>query len=150
MAVTESLERLGAVVLLVAAAVFLAAGGANAEPLDKDSCASLQAQRKGLLTKEMQAALDQGPDWVKHHLNEVEIDRVRDFLKVEEKIEFRCRGGGVAKAKVLPPSPASPAGEMPLPDRKPTSPASNGPANGSSQALADSDKTAPAKPKATR
>jgi hypothetical protein len=145
MAVMGSLERLGAVVLLVAAARLIAAGGASAEPLDKDSCASLQAERKGLLTKEMQAALDQGPDWVKKHLNEVELDRVRDFLKVEEKIEFRCRGGGVAKAKVSPP----PASDMPLPDRKPA-PASNGPAPGSSQALADSDKTAPTKPKATR
>ncbi|MGZ5918113.1 MAG: hypothetical protein ACXWJ4_12515, partial [Methyloceanibacter sp.] len=135
MAVTGSLERLGAVVLLVAAAGLLAAGGASAEPLDKDSCASLQAERKGLLTKEMQAALDQGPDWVKRHLNDAEIDRVRDFLKIEEKIEFRCRGGGVAKAKVSPPAPAD---EMPLPDRKPTSPASNSPATGSSQALADS------------
>jgi hypothetical protein len=147
MAVTGSLKRLGVVVLLVATAGLLAAGGARAEPLDKDSCASLQAQRKTLLTKDMQAALDQGPDWVKRHLNEAEIDRVRDFLKVEEKIEFRCRGGGVAKAKVSPPSPAS---EMPLPDRKPTPPASNSPATGSSQALADSDKTAPAKSRATR
>lgn len=147
MAVTGSLERFSAVVLLVAAAGLVAAGSARAEPLDKDSCASLQAQRKGLLTKEMQAALDQGPDWVKRHLNEAEIDRVRDFLKVEEKIEFRCRGGGVAKAKVSPPAPV---GEMPLPDRKPTPPASKSPATGSSQALANSDKTAPAKPKATR
>ena len=57
-----------------------------------------RASARRLLTREMQAALDQGPDWVKDHLNTGEIDRVRDFLAVEEKIEFRCRGGGVAKS----------------------------------------------------
>jgi hypothetical protein len=90
-----------------------------AEPLDKESCANLQSERKQLLNRDMQAALDQGPDWVKSHLSEPEIDRVRKFLAIEEQIEFRCRGGGITKAKA-------------------------------SQALADSDKTAPSKPKATR
>jgi hypothetical protein len=82
---------------LVFAAAFLAGTAARAEPLDKESCANLQIERKKLLTRDMQAALEQGPDWVKDHLNEEAIDRVRHFLRVEEKIQFRCRGGGVAK-----------------------------------------------------
>ncbi len=114
-----------------------------AEPLDKESCANLQVERKQLLNREMQAALDQGPDWVKSHLSEPEIERVRKFLAIEEQIEFRCRGGGITKAKVTPP------GEVPLPDRKPTPPSTDAQTN-ASQALADSDKTAPSKPKATR
>ena len=140
-----SIERLSAILVLVAAVSPLAAISVVGEPLDKDSCAGLQAQRRQLLTKEMQAALDQGPDWVKTHLNETEIEQVRRFLSIEEQIEFRCRGGGIAKAKAPPP-----AGEVPLPDRKPTPPASPAPSANPSQALADQDKTAPAKPKATR
>jgi hypothetical protein len=118
---------------------------AMAEPLDRESCANLQSERKQLLNREMQAALDHGPDWVKSHLTEPEIDRVRKFLAIEEQIEFRCRGGGITKtqAKTTPP------GEMPLPDRKPTPPSTDAQTN-ASQALADSDKTAPSKPKATR
>ena len=41
----------------------------------------------------MQAALERGPDWVKDHLNDLEIERVREFLRVEEMIKFRCRTG---------------------------------------------------------
>jgi hypothetical protein len=125
---------------LICATTMLVSEACLAEPLDKESCANLQTQRKQLLNRDMQAALDQGPDWVKSHLSEPEIDRVRKFLAVEEQIEFRCRGGGVTKAKVTPP------GEMPLPDRKPATDTQTN----ASQALADSDKTAPSKSKATR
>jgi len=114
-----------------------------AEPLDKESCVNLQSERKQLLNRDMQAALDQGPDWVKSHLSEPEIESVRKFLAIEEQLEFRCRGGGVAKTK------ATPSGEMPLPDRKPAPPSTDAQTN-ASQALANSDKTAPSKPKATR
>ena len=116
-----------------------------AEPLDKESCANLQSERKQLLNREMQAALDQGPDWVKSHLSEPEIERVRKFLAIEEQIEFRCRGGGIKKTEAK----ATPPGGVPLPDRKPTPPSTDAQTN-ASQALADSDKTAPSKPKATR
>ena len=141
-----SFERLGATLLLVAAASLLDVGGGNAEPLDKESCADLQAERKQLLTNDMQAALEQGPDWVKTHLNEAEINQVRRFLTIEEKIQFRCRGGGVSKAEASAPIP----GFVPLPDRKPAPPSSTMPAASPSQALADSDKTTPARTKATR
>ena len=54
----QALAGLGFVAALLAGAV------ASAEPLDKESCANLQIERKKLLTRDMQAALDQGPDWV--------------------------------------------------------------------------------------
>ena len=81
---------------------------AIAEPLDKESCANLQVERKKLLTREMQAALEHGPDWVKDHLDDESIGKVRRFLSVEEQIVFRCRGGGVAKvpAKATETPPA--------------------------------------------
>src|SRR5262245_40541806 len=148
-----------------------------AEPLDKDSCLKLQADRARLLTRDMKVALERGPDWVKDHLNTGEIEKVREFLAVEEMIEFRCRGGGTVKRAATPASGEA----VPLPDRKPDAP--QGTAVGSaespqpaavagsadvplpdskpgsatpvadvepSQTLAESDKTAPAKAKATR
>jgi hypothetical protein len=143
---------------LVFAAALLAGAVAGAEPLDKESCANLQIERKKLLTRDMQAALDQGPDWVKDHLNDEAIDRVRHFLSVEEQIQFRCRGGGVAKVPAKSTDAASEkaatapenAATVPLPDRKPTMPAAESGDGKPSQAVADSDKTPPGKSKATR
>jgi hypothetical protein len=114
---------------------------AVAEPLDKEQCAKLQVERKSLLNADMEAALDRGPDWVKKHLTEEAIGRVRNFLHVEEQIQFRCRGGGVVK-----PKPVS----VPLPDRKPKRESATGEDTKPSQTLADSDKTPPVKTKATR
>jgi hypothetical protein len=117
MRVATSLKGLSSILLVAAAAGSFTVVRAGAEPLDEDACANLQTERKQLLDKDMQSALDQGPNWVKSHLTEPDIERVRHFLNIEEQIEFRCRGGGVTKAK------ASPTGKMPLPDRKPAVPA---------------------------
>ena len=92
------LRRQALAVLLSVAAPFAGTVAvAIAEPLDKESCANLQVERKKLLTREMQAALEHGPDWVKDHLDDELIGKVRRFLSVEEQIVFRCRGGGIAK-----------------------------------------------------
>jgi hypothetical protein len=163
---------------LILAAAPLIGSIAVAAPLDKESCANLQRERKVLFNADMQAALDQGPDWVKTHLTEEAIERVRRFLSVEEQIQFRCRGGGVAKSDAEPKpadakttdakttdakttdakaNDAKSAGAMakdavtvPLPDRKPTPPSAHGDDGKPSQALADSAKTPPGKAKATR
>jgi len=156
------------VVALVAAST-AAPFGAVAEPLDRESCLKLQSERKKLLTREMQAALDRGPDWVKDHLDSRDIEKVREFLDVEAMIEFRCRGGGVTKPsetaatsnpdipplpdrRPAPPPSAVVAGDpdTPLPERKPdSSPPAAADVN-TSQTVADSDKTTPSKVKATR
>jgi len=168
--------RLNVLAVLIAGAAPLIGPGALAEPLDRESCAGLQSERKQLFNADMQAALDQGPDWVKKHLTDEAIERVRRFLDVEQQIQFRCRGGGVDKAVAKPTNAkatnakatdakptdakatdakatdgtAADAASVPLPDRKPTPP-SKADANGNpSQALADSDKTPPGKSKATR
>ncbi|MGC2410761.1 MAG: hypothetical protein WA441_12385 [Methyloceanibacter sp.] len=128
-----SLLRLNAIALLLSGAMPFIGSGAVAEPLDKQSCASLQNERKQLFNADMQAALEQGPDWVKKHLTDEAIERVRRFLSVEEQIQFRCRGGGVPKpaakatdAKATDAEAtdgaATDAATVPLPDRKPTPP----------------------------
>lgn len=159
--------RIIVVALVAGSFAVLPGAGASAEPLDKEACLKLERERARLLTREMKAALERGPDWVKDHLDTIEIEKVREFLGVEETIEFRCRGGGVVKPGAGPvsadgvPLPdrkpelpssavAKAAPDMPLPDRKP---GSSPPAMGDvepSQTVADSDKRAPSKPEATR
>lgn len=87
---------------------------ARAEMLERDQCKVLEAEKQTLLTANVKAALTGGPDWVKDHLhNEDEIEKVRAYLRVEEKVAFRCRTDGVRIPKPQPP---------PLPDPKPAVP----------------------------
>src|SRR5262245_38738979 len=172
------LLRFIAIPLLTGTLVALSGGRLSAEPLERDACLKLQADRARLFTREMRVALERGPDWVKDHLNTGEIEKVREFLAVEEMIEFRCRGGGVVKQVAKPvsaedmplpdrrpdppqgtavgsaetPQPTAAAGsaDIPLPDRKPGSATPSVADVEPSQAVADSDKTAPEKTKATR
>lgn len=160
------LLRFIAMALLTGTLAALPGGRVSAEPLEREACLKLQADRARLFTREMKVALERGPDWVKDHLNTGEIEKVREFLAVEEMIEFRCRGGGVVKRAATPASaedmtlpdrrPDPPQGtavgsaDIPLPDRKPGSATPSVADVEPSQALADSDKTAPAKTKATR
>jgi len=144
------LLRFIAVALLVSSPIAVLGMRAVAEPLDKASCASLADERKKLLTPSMQAALDRGPDWVKDHLNDEELNKVREFLDVEAKIAFQCRGGGVDKKVTAAPVQPSDSDDVPLPDRKPVLDPAETPDTSPSQTVADSDKTAPSKAKATR
>jgi len=174
-AVVMPLLRFIAMALLTGTLLALPGARVSAEPLDRESCLNLQAERARLLTRDMKVALERGPDWVKDHLNTGEIEMVRAFLAVEEMIEFRCRGGGTVKQAATPasgeavplpdrkpapqgtaagnaemPQPAVAGGaDVPLPDRKPGSATPVADVE-PSQTLADSDKTAPAKTKATR
>lgn len=107
------ITRLIAVALFALCAALLRTV-AVAEPLERDQCKSLEAEKKSLLTPEIQAALTRGPDWVKDHLDSTQdIEKVRQYLQVEEKLAFRCRTNGVR----IPP-PRLP----PLPDPKPPVP----------------------------
>jgi len=101
-------------VVLLAASAAVPLSLARAQPLEPEECKALEAEKRTLLTPDIKAALEQGPDWVKEHLHSADqIERVRYFLTVEEKIKFRCRTDGV----VIPePKP------VPLPDRKPEVP----------------------------
>lgn len=106
--------RLIAMALLVASAPAPFGLGARAEPLEREECKELKAQQRSLLTPDVKAALTRGPDWVKEHLYEMDhIEKVRQYLSVEEKVAFRCRTNGVRIPKPMPP---------PLPDRKPPVP----------------------------
>jgi hypothetical protein len=106
--------RLIAAALLAMGLAALLSTAVRAEMLERDQCKALEAEKQTLLTTSVKAALSGGPDWVKEHLhNEEEIEQVRKYLQVEEKVAFRCRTDGVRIPKPKPP---------PLPDRKPEVP----------------------------
>lgn len=134
--------RAPTIALLLLTGASLAGAPARAEPLDKESCVKLEAERVKLFDREMKDALELGPDWVKNNLSAEKIERIRHFLGVEEQIQFRCRKDG------LPAGAGVKAMEMP--DRNPIRLAAEKDAGKPSQTLADSDKTRPDKAKATR
>ena len=106
--------RLIATVLIAMGLIAPFGTASVAEPLEPAECKALQSQKNTLLTKTVRSALRRGPDWVKEHLHdEDQIEKVREYLLVEEKVAFRCRTDGVRVPKPLPP---------PLPDRKPPVP----------------------------
>jgi hypothetical protein len=107
-------SRLIAFALVASFPVALLATDVASEPLERDECKTLEAEKQTLLTAELRAALARGPDWVKDHLHSAdEIEKVRQYLQVEEKVAFRCRTDGVRVPKPKP---------VPLPDRKPEPP----------------------------
>ncbi len=106
--------RLIATVLIAMGLIAPFGTASVAEPLELAECKALQSQKNTLLTKTVRSALKRAPDWVKEHLHdEDQIEKVREYLLVEEKVAFRCRTDGVRVPKPLPP---------PLPDRKPPVP----------------------------
>jgi hypothetical protein len=153
--------RLIAIMLCASGVCALLNFGAAARPLDKTSCTHLKTEHQELLTPEMRKALDHGADWVKGHLDSSDLDKVREFLVVEEDLEFRCPGGGVDLPKPPPlpdhkppvpppetadvePAPENQVSSDLLPDRNPSRASSSPTDAGSSQPVAESDKTAPA------
>lgn len=192
-----SMLRPIAAALLALGVATLSNLAARAEMLEPEQCKALEGEKQTLLTASVKAALTLGPDWVKEHLhNQDEIEKVRQYLLVEEKVAFRCRTDGVRIPKPKPPPLPDPKPAVPiimaegqkvlagataisfLPLRKPsdlatelvktitgeqqgagdiddpeavTAAADSSRANpGPSQAVADSDKTAPSENKATR
>lgn len=108
------LLRLIAVALLATCGAALLSHAAYAAPLHPDACKALDAQRQALFTGDIKSALERGPDWVKDHLHSPgQIEMVRQYLLVEEKLKFRCRTDGVVMPKPH---------QVPLPDRKPPVP----------------------------
>jgi hypothetical protein len=127
--------RLRFLAICQVAAILAAAGTAvplghraAAEPLGKEQCALLKKEHAELLTDDMQYALDHGPDWVKSHLENDEIEKVRTYLIIEEKLEFQCRKGAFIRDYI---------NYVPLPDRRPAPPQAERKVVSTSQARAD-------------
>jgi hypothetical protein len=89
----------GGRVLVCAVLLGGAACGANfafAEPLDKDACAQLAAERDSLTKMGVKDNMAKGPEWASANLPASGLDLIKRYITVEELIKFRCRAAGVA------------------------------------------------------
>ena len=61
-----------------------------AEPLDKDACGRLQAEKQTLMVLGVDKQFAKGPEWAKANLAGADLANIRRFLNVEEQLKFRC------------------------------------------------------------
>ncbi len=117
-------KNIGAAVVLV-----LAAGpaGLAAEPLDKDACSKLQAEKQALIVLGVDKEFAKGADWAKANLAQAELNLVKRYLTIDEQLKFRC-GLAVVNLQVQDEAedgpdedgPAAPVGhsKVPMPERR--------------------------------
>lgn len=78
-----------------AASAFLAALlagplGLAAEPLDKEACERLQAEKQSLVTLGVDKDFAKGADWAKANLGEAQLSLLKRYLALDENLKFRC------------------------------------------------------------
>ena len=98
--------------------------GLAAEPLDKDACGKLQAERASLIVLGVDKEFAKGADWAKANLNQADLDQLRRYLTIDEQLKFRC---GLAMVTLhVPDEPeegddddnAPAAGSVPMPPKR--------------------------------
>lgn len=86
--------RAGCVFRGAAAALFLGVAGyapaSSADPLDKDTCSKLQAEKQTLSMLGVDKEYAKGPDWAKANLRPAELNNLRRFINIDEQLKFRC------------------------------------------------------------
>ncbi len=55
------------------------------------NCKTLRAQRKALVVLGVKENMRQGPVWAKQNLPEPELYLIRHYMKIDEKVKFRCK-----------------------------------------------------------
>jgi hypothetical protein len=111
----------------VAASLLLSCAAQHlaAEPLDKDACGKLQAEKQSLVVLGVDKEFAKGPDWAKANLAQAELDLLKRFLTVEEQLKFRC-GMAVVHLQIPDDAEDGPDGEaaptagtgVPIPHRR--------------------------------
>ena len=64
--------------------------GLAAEPLDKEACGKLQAERASLIVLGVDKEFAKGADWAKANLPQAELDQLKRYLIIDEQLKFRC------------------------------------------------------------
>ncbi len=84
-------DRCAAVLATVMMAALWAVGTpVAAAPLDAEECGRLAEEHKVLVGAGIEAQLEKGPDWARDNLDEAQLDRIKQFLAIEEQLQFRC------------------------------------------------------------
>lgn len=103
-----------AAVVVTVMALWAALTPAAAAPLDAEECGRLAEEHKVLVGAGIEAQLAKGPDWGRDNLDQAQLDRIKQFLAIEEQLRFRCPLVRHVKAE----TPKRGAG-IPLPLRNP-------------------------------
>jgi hypothetical protein len=85
---------------LCALALLVAAGGAEAASLDKETCDKLKAEQTQLEGTDARVNMAKGPEWAKANLGPEKLEEIKRLIEVEELLLFRCQGRPLV---VLPP-----------------------------------------------
>ncbi len=126
-----SLRRLAIVISLVTGASVVS-GPLRTEPLAKEDCDKLMAEKSELTGAGVRDQFDKGPEWAKANMSPEQLGRVKRFITVEEQLNFRC---GLAKLRSTLPI-AEEGGEQELDEKgnpippKPAGEAANAAAKG--------------------
>ncbi len=80
---------------LMLAACMVPAGLLAGEP----SCEQLEAERGKLLAIGVDKDMAKGYEWARDNLPQAELDLIREFIEINERLRFRCRPTVAAAAK---------------------------------------------------
>jgi len=72
------------------AALLVSPLGLAAEPLDKEACDRLQAEKQALVVLGVDKEFAKGPDWAKANLGLPELNLLKRFMTLDEQLKFRC------------------------------------------------------------
>ncbi len=111
-------------VVCALAAVILPSGVGLANPLDDKSCEELGAEQEALKSLGVEGDMAKGHEWARANLAQSDLNIVRQFIDISERVKFRCAGVTTAKVEVKPDTAgaANQAGALnpapPLPVRR--------------------------------
>ncbi len=77
----------------------LTVSSAFANPLDDKSCEELGAEQDALRALGVEGDMAKGHEWARTNLAQSDLNIVKRFIDISERVKFRC--GGVTKAKVV-------------------------------------------------
>ena len=122
-------RRLRSAAAVSALAILAVPAGLAAEPLDKEACSKLQAEKQTLVVLGVDKEFAKGPEWAKANLQQAELDLLKRYLTLDEQLKFRC-GMAVVNLQIPDETPdgdddddAAPgAARVPLPERRDQAP----------------------------
>lgn len=88
------------ITVCMSSAVLLAVTAGRANPLDGKSCEELGLEQDALKALGVEGDMAKGHEWARANLAQNDLNMVRRFIEISERVKFRC--AGVTKAKLDP------------------------------------------------
>ncbi|MBC8049796.1 MAG: hypothetical protein H7X92_06585 [Chitinophagales bacterium] len=82
----------------IASAVFAPVNAVRGNPLDGKSCEELGVEQDALKALGVEGDMAKGHEWARANLAQNDLNMLRRFIEISERVKFRC--AGVTKTKV--------------------------------------------------